>query len=628
MGLLDLFRREKALSASPAVVESLQDRRFNPYPALGGTNLNSRVVGAHQRGINATYGWLYSTQPAVRSVIHYIASNFAQLGLKLHERVDDDERKRREDHPAALLMAHPGARTSADDLIYRFLTDFLVYDNAYLLKLKEGSQRALIRVPPDFVTVTGGHYMATTYNVYRTDGTYFEVDPDDMLHWFGYSPTDPLLGLSKLETLRQEIATDSAVQAALVELAKSGLKGGYIRRPLEAPEWSQDDALRFAEQWRAAKLRGDPILDEGMEWEQTGISPKDAQVSAARQFTREEVAREFGMLNVPPESEDERRQFYSDVLAPLCNSLAGLLCLSILEVEFSEPDLYFEFDLNTKLQGDLEQRFPQLTAAAGGPWMTRNEVRARENLPPVEDGDELITPMNVTVGDDPKPAPNVMGPQDPNGLPQDGSYREQPKALEAKDVPLVPRRARAFERRDRWAREEYEGVLLSHFERQYRSLKSAKGLKAATDERWDRELEKELHEVSDRHFKAEGAHAGLRVAIDFDPGQGKNWVSAKARKAAAKINRTTQDAIDADGLDAAFALARDVRAPASGKGYATDIAAFAGKVALEQAPGPRTVTIDGGSCDVCAPYQGVWPADQVPAWPSYHPDCECVADLS
>ena len=61
--------------------------------------------------------------------------------------------------------------------------------------------------------------------------------------------------------------------------------------------------------------------------------------------------------------------------------------------------------------------------------------------------------------------------------------------------------------------------------------------------------------------------------------------------------------------------------------FATSVAGFATKVATEQAPGVPTVTIYGGECEVCAPYQGSWPADQLEAWPAYHSHCECVADV-
>ena len=70
----------------------------------------------------------------------------------------------------------------------------------------------------------------------------------------------------------------------------------------------------------------------------------------------------------------------------------------------------FEFDLNEKLRGEPEARFAAITSAVGRPWLTANEARAMENRPPVDGGDELVTPLNVLVGDNPRPAPNVMPP--------------------------------------------------------------------------------------------------------------------------------------------------------------------------------------------------------------------------
>jgi Phage portal protein len=78
-------------------------------------------------------------------------------------------------------------------------------------------------------------------------------------------------------------------------VGRSGLKGGHIKRPLEAPRWSKEDADRFVERWRAGKLKGDPILEEGMEFEDTGVSPKDAELLSTRQFTQQEVADCYGM---------------------------------------------------------------------------------------------------------------------------------------------------------------------------------------------------------------------------------------------------------------------------------------------------------------------------------------------
>src|SRR4029078_3996224 len=47
--------------------------------------------------------------------------------------------------------------------------------------------------------------------------------PDKMVHWHGENPNDPRTGLSKLESLRDVVAEDAALQQATVELANSGL---------------------------------------------------------------------------------------------------------------------------------------------------------------------------------------------------------------------------------------------------------------------------------------------------------------------------------------------------------------------------------------------------------------------
>jgi hypothetical protein len=43
---------------------------------------------------------------------------------------------------------------------------------------------------------------------------------------------------------------------------------------------------------------------------------------------------------------------------------------------------------------------------------------------------------------------------------------------------------------------------------------------------------------------------------------------------------------------------------------------------------PTVVTITGGSCDVCADYQGEWQVAELEAWPPYHPSCDCIATPS
>ena len=643
--------RRKALSAEPAVLEALRDRRVNPYPPLGGTNVN--VTNAYQRGINAQYGWIYSTQPAVRSVVDFIARNAAQLSPpKLYRRKGDTERERESDHAAAELLRYPDGRTPGDSWFYRVFIDFLVWDNAFVVKFRpRDGNLVLLRVPPGGVTVAGGRFSAETYYVWNEYGEPLRVPPDSIIHWFGYHPDDPLRGLSRLETLRQELATDRAIQETMVELAKNGLKAGYIERPLDAPLASNEELLRIAEFWKAGKLQGDPILDEGMKYHQSGVTPKDAEVIASRKFTKEEVAAAYG---VPPvamgigdaDPSEQRKLVYADVLPPYCNPLACMLNIGLLRQEFSENDLYYEFDLNEKLRGDITERFSQYTAATGAPWLLRNEVRARENLPPVEDGDELIVPLNVVAGEEDTPAlpaPNVMPIQDPNKPPQDGSYRPEPaengKARKAVPGAVDPDsridhyqpRVRADMARQRRHAADLQAELFKQYKRQESATKSAK---AAYDEaRWNREMAETLGPLIKGIVHREGDIYVARLGgAEFDTRQVANYLDAMVAGTVEGLTAATARDISSMGADKAFQRATQQRAAIAGAQITASATYFGRKEGALQAPQAdrrlqrwvantdRHADLDGTAVPIDSDWGGITPGST--------PNCGCAVDIA
>lgn len=630
MGLFS-FRR-KALTASPAVVEAIRNGQVNQYRRLGG--VNQQVNAAWLQTQSASYAYMFESQPAVRKVIDYIARNVSQLGLKLYERRSDTDRKRDADHPAALTMAQPNDLGPADQFIYDLVADFLVHDNAYVLKFRgaNGGPRTMIRVPPTSVGVNGnGRFLVESYRIYRSDATYIDVSPGDVLHWRGYNPSDPRMGISRLETLRQILSEDSAAQTANVELLKSGLsKPGYIKRPLEAPDWSEDARKGFQEAWAnqaKSSPRKTPVLEEGMEFADFGISPKDAEMLDGRRFTNEEVASLYGLAHVPPEGEEERRAFYADVLPPLTQSLGQQLDFSLLRAEYAEDDYYFEFDLNEKLRGEPEKRFSAITAAVGRPWQSVNEARSLENLPPVDGGDELVTPLNVIVGDNPKPAPNVMGPQDPNGPEQDGSHREESAKPEIKalETSSVPRRIADMNRQGRYIGE-MKSMLEGYYERQGASLKSAKA--SASTERWNRELADDLEKLVRSITEREGGiYAGRLGGDDFDMRQVKNYIRKTAEDVARKLNAATAADISEYGVSDAIDRARGERTIATSAALGARMTGFARVEAAKQAPGTaqrqktwmanteRHANLDGASVPLNSDWGGIEPGSE--------PGCAC-----
>lgn len=644
MGLRDIFRREKAITATPAVIDAIREGKVNTYQRLGGTN--QQINAAWLQYQAASYAYMYSSQPAVRKVVDFIAWNISQIGLKLYERAGDTDRRRDTDHPAAQTMADPDGQGPPDQFLFTLIADWLVNENAYALiyRSSAGSRRRLLRVPPAAVEILTQGFFIVGYRIWLSNGRQFPdrsqppLAPEDMLHWCGYNPEDARLGVSRLETLRSILAEDAASQQANIELLKAGLaKPGYIKRPLEAADWPEAVRERFQESWAnqaKSSPRKTPVLEEGMEFADFGVSPKDAEMLDGRRFTNEEVASLYGLAHVPPEGEEERRAFYADVLPPLTGALAAQLNFSLLHNEFAEDAYYFEFDLNEKLRGEPEARFAAITSAVGRPWLTANEARAMENRPPVDGGDELVTPLNVLVGDNPRPAPNVMPPQDPNGPAQDGSHREASvKAL------LAPRQQSQAERRDRYAAE-LTTTLRDHYERQQRAIDSAKGVKnvkAARWVAWNAELADDLRAILRRSVEAEGDVAAARFGSSFDTRLVTNYLQGMAEGAATDINKKTREELAVASTAEVFARAADVRAPAGGMSLATAASAFANREAARQASDTEyrvktwVVTSDNSSHPEMngetVPLGETF-SNGADGPPADHPGCECLIEIT
>ncbi len=258
-----------------------------------------------------------------------------------------------------------------------------------------------------------------------------------MVHFHGYNPDDPRDGFSPVETLRQLLAEEWEAQKYRESMWRNGARiSGYITRPEKAPRWSDAARSRFKSEWRDYSsdiaAGGTPLLEDGMTWNAGGITPKDAQYIEARQLTREEVATAYHinpvMLGLMRSGQSQgnlselHQMLYADTLGPYLEMFQQDIELQLLrDVDpTGAGKVYVEFNLRKKLQGSFEAQAAAISSSVGGPWMTRNEGRALYNLPDVPEGDELVTPLNVTEGGLASPrdtAPDNPSNEESNGKP-------------------------------------------------------------------------------------------------------------------------------------------------------------------------------------------------------------------
>jgi len=552
------------------------------------------------------YATIWRTQPSVRTVVSFLARALADIPLHVFRRVSDTDRERLTDHPMAALIARPlPGVTTWYRLMDSLIHDLGIYDAGYWLKVKgdDGNLGGLVRLPPAMVTPVGDDWLtATAWRVKGSRGSR-DFPADQVVHFRGYNPDDARMGCSPIETLRRILAEEHAATEYRDQLWRNSARfSGYLERPAGAPGWSAGARERFRESWHSQYsgngpgAGGTPILEDGMTFKPNAITPVQAQYLEARKLTREEVASSYhiplpmvGILDNATFSNirEQHLQLYQDTLGPWLTMLQQEIALQLLPDLGDVADVYVEFNLATKLRGSFEEQAGAASTSTGRPWMTVNETRARNNLPALDGGDELVVPLNVLVG-------GQASPTDSAPPPPTGTASTRPRS---KTAQLVWSKARAGQD----LIDESTAKLQAFFRRQQTAfladLDDPKSARAAlakaggdvdlTD--WDDELADVLDDVN--RATADAVLTMLREALGVAEGELSidvllGWLQANAEAVATAVNATTSAQVSAamanpvkeetaaEAAERVFKTAIDARGPRTAITQATNIGGF------------------------------------------------------
>jgi HK97 family phage portal protein len=550
---------------------------------------------------NYDYATIYRTQPNVRTCVDFLARNIAQLGLHVFRRVSDTDRKRLTDHPLADLIARPlppPFKVTRYRLIEALLSDLGIYFNAYWLKVRAGSRLGLLRIPPPLVEVKGG-LVPTRYDV-TIGAQLFKFQPDEVVHFYGFNPENPLSGLSPMETLRRILAEEHAAGDYREHFWRNAARmGGFIERPQEAPEWSSDARGRFKEEFEALYSGGDnsgktAILEEGMTWKPGTFSSQESEYLDGRKLTREECARAYhiplplvGILDHATFSNisEQHKHLYQDCLGPWLVMVEQDMELQLLP-EFEDVDnVYLEFNIAEKLAGSFKEQAESLQAAVGRPWMAPNEARARLNLPAKGgDADELATPLNVIVGGQASPRDSAPKGEPPLLIPPNGRGKKAAGELD----PTLPELRAKYQ--EKWVQ-----LLVRTFERQRASVMSR--VKAAPDimvlwdsDRWNRELGADFYALGATTALEWGHFVAEAMEVELQEDEMLPWLLENSRIAAEYVNESTMNQVEEalqedepmEALANVFALAAGTRAGLIATGRVTALSNFGSQEGARQ----------------------------------------------
>lgn len=377
---------------------------------------------------------------AVYRAVSILAETIGSMPLHVYERQADGSRRMLMDHPVQQVLDEPNPWQTRMGWLECMVAAQCLHGNSYdyLAFDRRGRLRELVPLLPG-VTHPERNGRRVRYVTHLPDGRQVAFNADEVAH-VPWLTTDGVEGKSPIRLHRESIGLALAAEEFGARFFGSGSKpSGVLQHPGNV---SADTRDLIREQWTQAQgglanAHKVAILPNGMTWQSIGVPPEDAQFLETRMFQVVEVARIYG---VPPHLlgaleratfsnvEEQDINFVRHCIRPRCVRIEQVLNRRLFH-DGERGRLFVEFSLEALLRGDSAARSQFYRELWGVGGISSNEIRAKENLPPVEGGDEFYVPLNMVpmsrAADllDPDSAPASAGSDEP---PDDDAQRAWP----------------------------------------------------------------------------------------------------------------------------------------------------------------------------------------------------------
>ena len=352
-------------------------------------------------------------QPPIRTVVDFIARNVASLPLKVYRHNGDDSRERVRDSMLADVIADPwDSPLPPMRFWYSLIADGLLADRMLAtVALDSSGTVRLRRIPPRrWQVVADSTDQIVGVRLFEGDGVTRDIDihDDSIILDVGYAFSSAK-GLSQVKTLTSVLKEYAESIDYRAQVNKKSARAPFV--VLRDKPWPDKDSHdRFQNGMSnfvndGSSAGSGMVLEDGMKVETlTAFKPIDVADLDARDRVKIDVANAYG---IPAELMGLREGNFSNLDAYRQMLFGTYLRPYITAFEqavdrglrgYAEPGEYVEFDLDAQMRGNPEVQYSAMSTATGRPFMTTNEIRARMNLPPVDGGDDLVTPLNVLIG--------------------------------------------------------------------------------------------------------------------------------------------------------------------------------------------------------------------------------------
>jgi HK97 family phage portal protein len=395
---------------TPEGLQSVQKTYpFNPGRETHGGMDGGRIPLLRQEYTASSYEAMYKDQLWVWVVVNKMISGIARLPWKTYRWLDDEreqvERVRK--HPLPQLLSRPWPGASGYQLKEAIVGSICVHGNALFYKARPGPGQPPNELWPlpwrDIDPVYDNSGMK--YFVFNGSQNRLRIQPEDVVHYRYWGLGGPV-GVSPLEPLRRTLALeDAAIEYAAGNFKNSGTPSSVFRTDQKL----QDASIK--------RLRGEleglyggvenagkfAVIDQGLDVKALQHTAVDTSLIEQRKLNREEVAAAFDITPVVigildratfANVDELHLALYVDTFGPRLTLIEETTQVQLIEPEVMFDGVFTEYDLNEILKGNIETRSAAYQRFQQASVYTPNEMRRRENLPPIGDPNDPKNPAN------------------------------------------------------------------------------------------------------------------------------------------------------------------------------------------------------------------------------------------
>ena len=333
--------------------------------------------------------------------IDRIASELANLNYSIFSTKDRQKLKK---HPLYAVLKEPNVEDRHFNFFYQSVIDYFNGGVFWYKGTVDNKVVSLFRLDPQSVRVKRDDNNRRIFE-YRTK----QLASKEIIYIpsrFGYSTSSG--GQSIFKAVDAVFQTSGNLERYTQASFANGVMGKRTVIDVSGafPNITTEQATEIKENFQAeysgAENAGRPILEKkGIEYSELGgnADNKSAELAENRKFQEHEIAKVFGvpeeLLTVSGAKNGANLENVFTLFSEFAIRPVATQFQEAINSLLDEESEYFEFDYNGILKVSFQQRIDAYTKQINNGLLSPNEARAKENLEPIEAGDNHFMPVNL-----------------------------------------------------------------------------------------------------------------------------------------------------------------------------------------------------------------------------------------